>query len=141
VNMVLQKIRVKTKYWMRLFEFLRASGQSKNWLGCTVASHAKVHRPSLTTLAAVIVKSGDPDGQIACSQLAVDGEVENREITCPRRKLQANPDGPDLPRFQWRLLSCELALVPRDAYRCVDRGLFHDVPFQMKGTLVCAGCR
>jgi len=45
-----------------------------------------------------------PD-QIAGPQLAVDGEIEPREITNPSSDLQADPDGPDLVALPRRLLA------------------------------------
>src|ERR1022692_13486 len=58
------------------------------------------------------IMDAKPD-QIAPAQLAVDGEVEQREFPGSMIQLQSNPDGPDLFQFQWRLLAEQLALVPR----------------------------
>jgi len=48
--------------------------------------------------------------QVAPSQLAVDGEVEQREFPGSTIQLQSNPDGPDLFQLQGRLLAEQLAL-------------------------------
>ena len=48
--------------------------------------------------------------QVAPSQLAVDGEVEQREFPGSMIQLQSNSDGPDLFRLQGRLLADQLAL-------------------------------
>ena len=58
-----------------------------------------------------------PD-QIAPAQLAVDGEVEQREFPGSMIQLQSNPDGPDLLQLQWGLLAEQLALVPRCCAPC-----------------------
>ena len=68
----------------------------------------------------------DPDSdQVAGSQLAVDGEIEQREITNPSSDLQADPDGPDLVSFQRRLLAGYLALVPRNSTCLVGEQVLH----------------
>ena len=54
----------------------------------------------------------EPD-QVAPAQLAVDGEVEQREFPGSMIQLQPNPDGPDLLQLQRRLLAEQLAFVPR----------------------------
>ena len=51
--------------------------------------------------------------QIAPAQLAINGEVEESEFPGSMIQLQSNPDGSDLFQLQWRLLSEQLALVPR----------------------------
>ena len=51
--------------------------------------------------------------QIASPQLAVDGEVEQREFSGSPGQLQPNPDGPDLFQLQRGLLAEQLAPVPR----------------------------
>jgi hypothetical protein len=43
--------------------------------------------------------------QIAAAQLAVDGEVEQREFPGSMIQLQPNPDSPDLFQFERRLLA------------------------------------
>jgi hypothetical protein len=53
-----------------------------------------------------------PRDQIASAQLAADGEVEQGEVAQGVGKLQAHPDGPDLPDFQRRLRAGQFALVP-----------------------------
>src|SRR5207342_1237529 len=47
--------------------------------------------------------------QIARAQLAVDGEIEQREFAGAMIELQSNPDGPDLLQLQWWLLADQLA--------------------------------
>jgi hypothetical protein len=71
--------------------------------------------------------------QIARAQFAVDCQIEHREIANSRRKLEADPNGPDFPELQRRLLPRQLALVPRyprgDSF--VNR--FHDVLLSSEG--------
>ena len=50
-----------------------------------------------------------PD-QVASAQLAVDGEVEQREFPGSMIQLQSNPDGPDLLQFQRGLLPEQVPL-------------------------------
>jgi hypothetical protein len=50
--------------------------------------------------------------QVTGSKLAVDGEVEQCQITVTTGELQANPDRPDLFELQRRLLTYELSFVP-----------------------------
>jgi hypothetical protein len=56
--------------------------------------------------------------QITGAQLAVDAEVEQRQLPGSVRQLQADPDGPDFLRLQRGLLTDELALVPGRACVC-----------------------
>jgi hypothetical protein len=42
--------------------------------------------------------------QIASAQLAINGEIEQCEISVLMIQLQSNPNGPDLLRLQWRLV-------------------------------------
>jgi hypothetical protein len=56
--------------------------------------------------------------QIAPAQLAVDGEVEQREFPGPMIQLQSNPNGPDLLQLQWRLLAEQLVFVPQYCAPC-----------------------
>src|SRR6266700_1951695 len=51
--------------------------------------------------------------QIAPAQLAVDGEIEQREFAGSMIQLQSNPDGPDLLQLQRWLLADHLPFVPR----------------------------
>ena len=51
--------------------------------------------------------------QIAPTQLAVDGEVEQRQFSRSMVQLQSNPDGPDLLQLQRWLLADQLPFVPR----------------------------
>jgi hypothetical protein len=50
---------------------------------------------------------------IAATQLAIDGEVEQREFPGSMIRLQSNPDGPGFFQLQWWLLSERYAAVPR----------------------------
>ena len=50
--------------------------------------------------------------QIAGSELAVDREIKQREVTGAPVQLEPNPDGPDISQFQWWLLANQLAFVP-----------------------------
>src|SRR6266699_1872280 len=51
--------------------------------------------------------------QIAPAQLAVDGEIEQREFPGSMIQLQSNPNGPDLLQLQRWLLADQLPFVPR----------------------------
>ena len=51
--------------------------------------------------------------QVAPAQLAVDGEIEQREFPGSMIQLQSNPDGPDLLQLQRWLLADQLPFVPR----------------------------
>jgi len=50
--------------------------------------------------------------EIASTQLAVNREVEQCQISGLMRVLKLNPDGPDVLRLQRRLLPNQLAFVP-----------------------------
>src|SRR5450631_563944 len=50
--------------------------------------------------------------QIAPTQLAVDGEVEQCEFPDSMIQRQSNPDGPDFLQPKWGLLAEQLAFVP-----------------------------
>ena len=52
-------------------------------------------------------------GQVARTQFAVDGQIEDGEIPDPRRKLQTDANGPDFLELQRRLLTRQSAFVPR----------------------------
>src|SRR5437867_9336869 len=71
------------------------------------------------------VADAKPD-QIAAAQLAVDGEVEQREFPGSMIQLQSNPDGPDLFQLKWRLLAEQLAFVPRYGTPCGCRFGIHE---------------
>lgn len=64
----------------------------------------------VTTYADVIDPKAD---KVAAPELAVDGEVEQREIACAVLDLKSDTNGPDLLRPQGTLLADETALVPR----------------------------
>ncbi len=55
--------------------------------------------------------------QVAPAQLAVDGEIEQREFPGLMIQLQSNPDGLDLLQLQRRLLADQLPFVPTPAFR------------------------
>jgi hypothetical protein len=56
----------------------------------------------------------DPESdEIASAQLAVDAKVEEREFAHPAFHLEADAQRPDVLRLEGRLLSDDLALVPR----------------------------
>ena len=55
--------------------------------------------------------NSQPD-QVTGAQLAVDGEIEHRQLAHEAVELQVGTNGPDLFRFQGRFLSNELAFVP-----------------------------
>jgi hypothetical protein len=60
----------------------------------------------------------DPkSNEIATTQLAVDGEVEQRQIALAVLELQPDANGPDLLRLKRALLADETAFVPRNAQR------------------------
>jgi len=60
----------------------------------------------------------NPD-EVAGAQLAVYGEIEQREIANPSSDLQADTDGPDLVSFQRRLLAGYLAPAQLVTFRSV----------------------
>ena len=63
--------------------------------------------------------------EIASAKLAVDTQVEEREISHPPFHLQANTQRPDVFHFEGCLLPDDLALVPRLAVSGFAFG-FHD---------------
>jgi hypothetical protein len=76
--------------------------------------------------------------QVARSQLAIDGQIEQRQVSAVVGKLQSNPDSPDVLELERCLLTDELAFVPRFAVYRIANELFHDrfLSFE-KGTSVC----
>jgi hypothetical protein len=64
--------------------------------------------------------------EITGPELTVDGEVEHGELSGAFPKLKANADGPDILEAQRRLLTNELALVPRFALGRGSNRLVHD---------------
>jgi hypothetical protein len=56
--------------------------------------------------------SNPKSDKVACSQLAVDGQVEQGEVAHPVGDLQPHAHGLDLLELQGRFLSDELAFVP-----------------------------
>ncbi len=53
--------------------------------------------------------------QVARSQLAIDGQIEQRQLPSAIGKLQSNPDSPDVLELEGCLLTDDLAFVPRIA--------------------------
>jgi hypothetical protein len=52
---------------------------------------------------------------IAATQLAIDGQIEHRQVACPSLDLQLGPDRPYVFWPERRLCPNQLALVPRHA--------------------------
>jgi hypothetical protein len=82
--------------------------------------------------------------QIAPSQLAVDGEIEECQIPDPLRYLEMSANRPDVLRLEWRFGANELAPVPRIVAGIVFslrfKGLHLIPPFvSLKGGTFC--CR
>lgn len=72
-------------------------------------------------------KIADPKlDQIARSQLAVDGQVEECQFPDPVGELQADPNSPDLLQAQGRLLPDQLSLVPRPYLESGLSEVIHD---------------
>lgn len=72
--------------------------------------------------------------EVAAPELAVYTEIEQRQFANAVRHLQANSKCPDVLEFERRLLTDDLALVPRLTmiYGCVG---FHDgLQVQLRGT-------
>jgi hypothetical protein len=65
------------------------------------------------------VKDAEAD-HVTPSELAVDGEIEERQISLPPHHLQARADGPDVFGKKRRLRADELTLVPGLALDDVD---------------------
>jgi hypothetical protein len=55
--------------------------------------------------------------EIAAAQLAIDGEVEHRQIAFAAPDLKSDTNGPDLFRPKGTLLANETSFVPCDARR------------------------
>ena len=51
--------------------------------------------------------------QVARSQFAIDRQFEQRQVPSAIRKLQSNPESPDVLEFEGCLLTNEFAFVPR----------------------------
>jgi hypothetical protein len=56
---------------------------------------------------------------VAPAQLAVDGDIEQRQIAHPAVDLEPGSNGPDVLRAEWRLRAHDLSLIPRHALGCV----------------------
>jgi len=59
--------------------------------------------------------------EIATPQLAIDCEIEEREVASTPLKLEPNADGPDLFRFERAFLPREASLVPRSFCKANER--------------------
>jgi len=58
----------------------------------------------------------DPDGNdITAAKLAVDRQIEHREVASAAFNPELRPDRPDVFWSQRRLCPCQLAFVPGDA--------------------------
>ncbi len=62
----------------------------------------------------------EPD-EVAPSQFAIDGHIEEREIADVAGELQAHSDRPDVLRQERPLLADDPALVPGHAWRAEHR--------------------
>jgi hypothetical protein len=51
-------------------------------------------------------------GEITTSQLAIEGKIEQSQITNLQGYLKPDTNCPDFLRFEWWFLACQLALVP-----------------------------
>jgi hypothetical protein len=84
---------------------------------------------------------GVPDAQLdqaAGSKLAVDGEVEQRQLAPKVGELKADPHRPDLFELKRRFLTYELSLVPGLAIgRCAVK-VFHGWLPQLQGQPICS---
>jgi hypothetical protein len=79
--------------------------------------------PHLAADAHVIDPHGD---QITAAQLAVDPEIEQREIALPTLKLKPDPDCPDILRPERALLADQATLVP-GRFGKADKGWDHSL--------------
>ena len=61
--------------------------------------------------------------QVASPEFAVDGQVEQGEITNPIGDLQTNSNGPDFLEFKWRFRADEFAFVLRPPRRMTLRSM------------------
>lgn len=66
-----------------------------------------IHR--VATRSHIVNADGD---DITAAQLAIDRQIEEREVALLALDLQLGPDQPDVARSQWRFGAAELALVP-----------------------------
>src|SRR3979409_2049598 len=81
------------------------------WRGCSL--HSKLSAPPATTAGAAIL---DPDGDdITAAKLAVDRQIEHREVANSAFDLELRPDRPDVFWSRRWLCPCQLAFVPRHA--------------------------
>ena len=66
--------------------------------------------------------------EVASAQLAVDAQVEEREFAHPAFHLQTDAQCPDVLRPEGRLLTNDLALVPRLAMSGIACGSHDGLP-------------
>ena len=57
------------------------------------------------------------------SYLAIDGKIEQRQVSGFASKLRSNPDCPDFFQFERQFLTNQFSLVPGSCFRC---SVFHD---------------
>jgi hypothetical protein len=82
--------------------------------------------------------------KIATPKLAVDGEVEHRQIAFAVLDLKSDANGPDLSRPEGTFLANETAFVPYDTRRspvCLDFGGHGRPPLPTAPTAAPAFCR
>jgi hypothetical protein len=73
--------------------------------------------------------------EVAATQLAVDAQVEQGELSHPAVHMESDAQRPDVLELEWRLLPDDLALVPRLAMSGVACGSHHGLPSS------CGSCR
>src|ERR1700736_2276762 len=81
-------------------------------------------RPGCHAAPVADVSDAKPD-QVTGSKLAVDGEVEQRQLAVTIGELQADPNRPDLFELKRRFLTYKLSLVPGCANGCRAVNVFH----------------
>jgi hypothetical protein len=70
------------------------------------------HRPGRDMIAMANIAHAQAD-QVAGAQLAVDAQIKECRLPQSALHQQTHTDGPDLPELERRLLTNQLALVPR----------------------------
>ena len=88
---------------------VRAGSRISNWTGLPVLLHHESPRPHVSTA----YKLADLDlDDVASSQLAVDGEVEQSPVADPLFTVEQEANGPDLLRLQRSLGANQFTCVP-----------------------------
>jgi hypothetical protein len=88
-----------------------------------------------------MVRLGDithpqPD-QIASAQLAIDGEVKQRQVAYTALKLRVDSNGPDFVSLQGRLLARNPSFVPGHRGCVMREGVLHGCsPLRQEGELL-----